>query len=103
MQKLVSVLQVRRQGEADAQLWHPVIRPAVSPPANRLPGLGLVRGGVKGTGRQWHGSDAQTARKKRIPAAACGGWNYRHNRKIHSFYSQKITSYKTCGIVYIQG
>lgn len=49
--KLVSVLQVRRQGEADAELQCPVIKAVVSPPPQRLPGLDLVRGGMEGTGR----------------------------------------------------
>lgn len=49
--KLVSVLQVRRQGEADAELQCPVIKAVVSPPPQRRPGLDLVRGGMEGTGR----------------------------------------------------
>lgn len=51
MCKLVSVLQVRRQGEADAGLQRPVIKAVVSPPPQRRPGLDLVRGGMEGTGR----------------------------------------------------
>lgn len=86
VQRLASVLQVRRQGEADAELWHPVIRPVVPPPAApRLPGLDLVRGGMKGTGRRWHGSDTKTAGRKITPAATGGGWNARRHSKIHSF------------------
>lgn len=87
---------MRREGEADAELWHPVIKAVVSPPAQRLPGLGLVRGGTKGTGRRWHGPDTKTGGGgKIIPTAVCvcvcvegGGWNWRHDSKNRSFYSQ---------------
>lgn len=51
MCKLVSVLQVRRQGEADAELQCLVIKAVVSPPPQRRPGHDLVRGGMEGTGR----------------------------------------------------
>ena len=47
----MSVLQVRRQGEADAELQCPVIWAVVSPPPQRRPSLVLVRGGMEGKGR----------------------------------------------------
>lgn len=43
-------MQVRRQGEADAELRRPVIKAVVSPPPQRQPGPDLVRGGMEGTG-----------------------------------------------------
>lgn len=74
---------MRRQGEADAELWHPVIKPVVSPPAQRLPGLGLVRGGTKGTGGRWHGSGTKTARENKpsshFGAVAVAHLNHRND------------------------
>lgn len=51
VRKLASVLQVRREGEADTELHCPVIKAVVSPPPHRQPGPDLVRGGMEGTGR----------------------------------------------------
>lgn len=76
MCKLVSVLQVRRQGEADAEHPCPVITAAASPPPQWLPGLDLVRGGMEGTGR---GGKAEMQKRacvkrgrKKIPTAPQG-------------------------------
>ena len=79
--KLVSVLQVRRQGEADAELHCPVIKAVVSPLPLRRPGPDLVRGGMEGTGR---GGKAlvqkslceKEKKKSRRPHGGCG---VRHN------------------------
>jgi len=69
----VSVLQVRRQGEADAELAFPVIKAVVSPPPEKQPGPDLVRGGMEGTGRGGTGSKKKERRRNpNTPLKGCG-------------------------------